>query len=375
MLRAAVGMAAALAVGVGLQHPGMTIPLAVGSLYASANDRPHPTPRRLRHILLPALGGALGLLAGAATRGGAPVAVVLLPALVAGVAGAISTVGPSASAAGLQLLTMTALGQGMPAHRPWWLPAPLLVCGALPVLLLTGTSAVCRALAAHGRRVEPPAPAVRHTPVPSRHPARDGLRLAACAALAEVVALLVHPVRGYWLLLTVALVVKPDLAPVPRRSVQRGLGTLAGVAVAAALFAPRPGTAWLCGVLVAAALLVPPATARSYAALSAVVAPMVFILLRLGGVVSDALLGWRLVDTALGIAIALSVGHPWRRHGSAGQQRVHRRVVRGARELGVGARPEQLGRRAPDVAVDRLGDRGPGRRPSHPEVGQLGNGR
>ncbi|HET7659553.1 MAG TPA: FUSC family protein [Oryzihumus sp.] len=306
-------MAAALAVGVWLHHPGLTIPLAVGSLYASANDRPHPTPRRLRHILLPALGGAIGLLAGAATRDATPVPVVLLPALVAGVAGAISTVGPSASAAGLQLLTMTALGQGLPAHGPRWLPAPLLICGALPVLLLTGSSAVCRALAARGRRTAPPDPAVRHTAVLSRHPARDALRLAACAGVAEVVALLLHPVRGYWLLLTVALVVKPDLAPVPRRSVQRGLGTLAGVTVAAALFAPRPGTAWLCVVLVVAATLVPVATARGYAALTAVVAPMVFILLRLGGAASDALLGWRLLDTALGIAIALSIGHPWRR--------------------------------------------------------------
>ncbi|MGZ4635251.1 acetoacetate decarboxylase family protein [Oryzihumus sp.] len=153
-------------VGMGLHHPDLTIPLAVSSLYASANDR--PTRRRAACATSSCQPSARPWRWSCCRRSSPP-----WPAPSARSA-------PSASAAGLQLLTMSALGQGMPAHGPGWLPAPLLVCGALPVLHFTGGSAVCRALTARRRRTAAPDPAVRHTAMRSRRrcslpgPARRG---------------------------------------------------------------------------------------------------------------------------------------------------------------------------------------------------------
>lgn len=55
----------------------------------------------------------------------------------------------------------------------------------------------------------------------------------------------------------------------------------------------------------------PGAADHSYGALTASIVPVVFALLRLVGVTGSGLLGWRHLDTALGLVIAVVVGHDW----------------------------------------------------------------
>ncbi|MBL1118180.1 FUSC family protein [Streptomyces sp. 110] len=58
------------------------------------------------------------------------------------------------------------------------------------------------------------------------HALDHGPRVALRAGLATTAAEPLHPHRGHWLLLTVALVVKPDAGSVLVRGLHRALGTL-----------------------------------------------------------------------------------------------------------------------------------------------------
>src|SRR3712207_7799262 len=51
--------------------------------------------------------------------------------------------------------------------------------------------------------------------------------------------------RPYWVLLTVAIVLKPDFGSVFTRAVQRGAGTLLGVLLGSALLAVLPRNGWV----------------------------------------------------------------------------------------------------------------------------------
>jgi uncharacterized membrane protein YccC len=61
------------------------------------------------------------------------------------------------------------------------------------------------------------------------------------AVMSEVVPLQ----RSYWVLLTVAIVLKPDFGSVFARAVQRGLGTVVGAVAGAVLLAVVPYGPWL----------------------------------------------------------------------------------------------------------------------------------
>jgi hypothetical protein len=104
---------------------------AIAAMLAGINDRPGSRRASVRRIGVPALAGAVGLLAG--TYAGAHVGAVLLTVLltlVGLVAGGVSAVGPVASAAGTQLLVASAIGAGMPLPEPGWQRALAFLVGA-----------------------------------------------------------------------------------------------------------------------------------------------------------------------------------------------------------------------------------------------------
>ncbi|WP_432136044.1 FUSC family protein [Streptomyces sp. bgisy154] len=102
-----------LAMAVG--HTSLGVIAAVAAMLAGINDRPGGRRAAVRRIGVPALAGAAGLLAGtyAGDRLGA-VPLTLHLAVLGLLAGAVSAVGPIASASGTQLLVMAAVGAGMP---------------------------------------------------------------------------------------------------------------------------------------------------------------------------------------------------------------------------------------------------------------------
>ncbi|MFD5464534.1 FUSC family protein [Kitasatospora sp. NPDC127059] len=138
MVRAAVGMAVPLAVGLWAHRLDLGVFAGLGAMHATMNDRLEPVRLQAARIGSAVAASALGMLAGTALQH-AHADVLVLGAgltLTAFVSGALSATGPRGSAAGMLLLVSAALGSGMPLPGPWWAAAPMMLMGAAFVVLL-----------------------------------------------------------------------------------------------------------------------------------------------------------------------------------------------------------------------------------------------
>ncbi|MEU1288037.1 FUSC family protein [Kitasatospora sp. NPDC005856] len=138
MVRAAVGMAVPLTVGLLAGRLDLGVFAGLGAMHATMNDRVEPGRLRAARIGTAVLASAVGMLIGTALQHADVDGLVLGFALTltAFASGALSATGPRGSAAGMLLLVSAALGSGMPLPRPWWAAAPMLLVGAAFVVLL-----------------------------------------------------------------------------------------------------------------------------------------------------------------------------------------------------------------------------------------------
>ncbi len=135
------------------------------------------------------------------------------------------------------------------------------------------------------------------------------LRLTLCVGIAELAAALLPLEHSYWVVLTVAIVLKPDFGSVFGRAVLRGAGTAVGVMIGAGVLAIDP-PAWGLVVLVAvAAIALPIGQVRNYGMFSTFVTPLVIVQLDLANAGNWSLVTARLLDTVLGCVIVLVFGY------------------------------------------------------------------
>lgn len=131
-------------------------------------------------------------------------------------------------------------------------------------------------------------------------------RLVAALALAQLVHGSWPSPHAYWVVVTAALVVTRATAGTHIRALQRTLGTMAGVILGSVLLASRLA-GW--AVFVAIALfagLRPLLKARNYLAYSAIMTPLVVMLLEFGRPFDPSILVERLLATLAGCAIAMA---------------------------------------------------------------------
>ncbi|MFE4516868.1 FUSC family protein [Kitasatospora sp. NPDC056783] len=138
MVRAAVGMAVPLTVGLLTHRLDLGVFAGLGAMHATMNDRAEPGGPRAARIGTAVLASAVGMLIGTALQHADVDGLVLGFALTltAFASGALSATGPRGSAAGMLLLVSAALGSGMPLPQPWWAAAPMMPVGAAFVVLL-----------------------------------------------------------------------------------------------------------------------------------------------------------------------------------------------------------------------------------------------
>ena len=138
------------------------------------------------------------------------------------------------------------------------------------------------------------------------------LRLMLSIGVAAVVSQEFPIQRSYWVVLTVAIVLRPDFGSVFARALQRGIGTMVGAVLGAIILVVVPAGPLLliaCGVF---AGLLPYGRDRNWGLFSTFLTPLVVILIDLLHPVGWSLALDRLIDTALGCAIVLLVGYaPW----------------------------------------------------------------
>jgi uncharacterized membrane protein YccC len=135
------------------------------------------------------------------------------------------------------------------------------------------------------------------------------LRLMLCIGLAELVASVLPFERSYWIPLTVGLVLKPDFGSVFGRAVLRGIGTVIGVCIGAAVLGA--GTQGWVLVLLSAVFAagVAVGNVHNYAILSAFVTPLIILQMDLSSNGNWSVVLARLVDTVLGCVIVLIFGY------------------------------------------------------------------
>jgi len=135
------------------------------------------------------------------------------------------------------------------------------------------------------------------------------VRLALCMSIAEIARQLLPIQRPYWVLLTVAIVLKPDFGSVFTRAVQRGVGTLLGVLVGSLLLTVLPRSPWILVAMAVAAAVLPWARGANFGLFSVFLTPLVILLLDLAVPSGSGLVAARLEDTLIGCAIVLVFGY------------------------------------------------------------------
>jgi uncharacterized membrane protein YccC len=135
------------------------------------------------------------------------------------------------------------------------------------------------------------------------------VRLTLCMTVAEIARQYLPIERPYWVLLTVAIVLKPDFGSVFTRAVQRGAGTLLGVLLGSALLAVLPRDAWLLAAMAGTAALLPWARNANFGLFSVFQTPVIILLLDLTLPGGPGLVEVRLIDTLIGCAIVLVFGY------------------------------------------------------------------
>ncbi|MFF7632467.1 FUSC family protein [Kitasatospora sp. NPDC008050] len=185
---------------------------------------------------------------------------------------------------------------------------------ALDAALRTAADAVAGragdpATAVRAAAAPPPDPWRLRARLLSRGSVRYGSRVALCVAVAEVVTAGLPLDRAYWVPMTVAFVLKPDLGSVFLRAVSRAVGTVLGVALTAALLSLTTEPWLLAAVAALCVALLPYSAAAHYGLNTAVMTPMALVLVQLGGQSGVAEVGPRVLDTVLASLIVLVFGY------------------------------------------------------------------
>jgi len=150
-----------------------------------------------------------------------------------------------------------------------------------------------------------PHPVIRYRP-PLLERTRFAMLLGGSIAVATAVALATRGPHGFWLPMSVAFILRPDLGPVIGRALARTVGTLIGVGIAGLVALAGNPLVALIVLSCAMAALLPSAARRGHAYAVMTFTPIVFVFIAVAG--NDrGLLGPRLIDTALAALLVLIV--------------------------------------------------------------------
>lgn len=141
---------------------------------------------------------------------------------------------------------------------------------------------------------------------------RHALRLGLSVAVAETLALALHPNESHWIALTVLVVLKPDYGATLSRGIQRAVGTLLGAGLGVAIVElghfGEGATAVAASICIALAYAV---FEVSYAVFTVLLTGFVVVLLSYLGISAASAAPARALDTVIGTALALVAFAVW----------------------------------------------------------------
>ncbi len=182
---------------------------------------------------------------------------------------------------------------------------------------------------------------------------RHALRLAVVAALGEIIAQASGLPHGYWIALTIVIVLRPDYASTIYRGVQRAGGTVIGVGLGAAtVLLLHAGTAALVAAAGVTMTIAYAVFAVSYLLYAVFLTDFVVILLALLGQAAEQTAAARLIGTGIGAALAVIGYLAWPSwEGESAQAKIARLYETQARYASLVLRAYTRPRRADPAAV------------------------
>ena len=155
---------------------------------------------------------------------------------------------------------------------------------------------------------------------PGQSTIRTAFALALCTAIGYAIRWVDSASHWYWVPMTVAIVMKPELGSIFVRAVQRTVGTAAGVVVGGIFLAFVPVGPLFILIIACITFILPWLAQRNYALTAFAITPLVLVLIDFLSPARSGMeyAGLRLVDTLIGCAIVLLFGYLlWpRRHSS-----------------------------------------------------------
>jgi Fusaric acid resistance protein-like len=318
-VRTAAAAVLPLIVGQLLGQPALGLLVGLGGLYLSVTDKEGST---LRSLVVAVFVNGAALLAGMLAAGNAPLSICLMFAW-ALLAGMASAYGEVASQIGFISTIAFATSLGTPAglHAGSGRAAAFVVGGlwgaALTLLLWhfhKRTSEASETPEANRQLVDEE---VRRGLVGQFKANltfrsiifRHALRLAVAATIAVALYKTLRLERGYWLIITVLVIVKPVFADTRRRTLERVLGSVVGGALAALLAASVHNVVALNLLLIVFSVLAYSHVRHNYSLFVVFLTPFVVLMIETVQPTDWRIALTRIIDTALGGVIALAVSY------------------------------------------------------------------
>jgi hypothetical protein len=317
-----LGLAGPIAVGAITGHAGIGMVASLGGLALSGDGKGETHREQAPGLIYAMAAGSLAMFAGSAMAGHDMLTTLGVPAVaaVAGLLGGISR--PLARATTqFMLYTIIAANLGAQGYRP----LGMVLLFSLGAAWTAGLSLVLTPLF---RAMHPfPIPHIPANAVQS--PKRSAgqllrrwrnslahlsgwqyaLRISLCLVASEAFEWIWPHHHGYWVSITVVIVVQRNLQAALTRTVQRAAGTALGVLLVSLFLLGSPPMWTLIAIiagLAAARLILKEA---NYAAYAAVMTPLVILLLDFGQEPSFAAIVDRLAATLAGCGLALTLGY------------------------------------------------------------------
>jgi uncharacterized membrane protein YccC len=141
---------------------------------------------------------------------------------------------------------------------------------------------------------------------------RHAVRLALCVTLGDALARGLGWSRGYWVPMTIAIILKPDFTTTFSRGVLRMAGTFVGLVLATAMFILLSPDLWMQVLLIFLfSFALRFFGAANYGLFVVAISALVVLLFAVTGVAPGDVVGWRGLDTLLGGVLALVIYAAW----------------------------------------------------------------
>jgi uncharacterized membrane protein YccC len=320
VIAAMLGLAGPLAVGAVAGHAEIGMAVSLGGLAMSGGGKGETFREEAPRMIYGLAAGGAAMLTGSAMAGHGALSTFGVPAIAA-VAGLLGSISRPLARATTQFILYTIIAANVAARTAH--PLGMMLLFSVGAAWTAGLSLVLRPLFRAMRPSSHNTPNVVQTP---KYSAKQllrrwwhslahlsgwqyVLRITPCLVAAGAFEWIWPHHHGYWVSITVVIVVQRNLQTALTRTIHRAAGTTLGVLLISLLLVGSPNMWAMIAMIAALAAARPVLLDTNYTAYAAVMTPLVILLLDFGQAPSWPAVVDRLVATLVGCGLALTLGY------------------------------------------------------------------